>query len=297
MKTQYTSQGHLRQNQSFQYHYISREKLSSQELHDLQRTFQYLKIIVIDEISMVGDLTFHDLYVRLQQIMQCPEPFGGVSILTVGDFMQLPPVKQKSIFKECETRSYAVLGMHLWKDFFKLHSLTTIVRQVEDKQLAELLSRVRVGKQTEEDIAFLSSMEHTDTQNWPDNHVRLFITNALADEHNSSTLNSLPSEKFDIKAKDSVKDARRNTVSISVPDDKTVSQTKGLPKMLTVCVGARVMLTKNIDISDHLVNGASGIIVYPHFSKHSPLNGEIYVSVSIMILHLPLLKLYKRQKN
>ena len=103
-------------------------------------------------------------------------------------------------------------------------------------------------------------------------------------------LNSLPSEKFDIKAKDSVKDTRRNTVSISVPDDKTVSQTKGLPKMLTVCVGARVMLTKNIDISDHLVNGASGIIVYPHFSKHSPLNGEIYVSVSIMILHLPLLK-------
>ena len=105
----------------------------------------------------------------------------------------------------------------------------------------------------------------------------MFITNALADEHNSFTLNSLPSEKFDIKAKDSVKDARRNTVSISVPDDKTVSQTKGLPKMLTVCVGARVMLTKNIDISDHLVNGASGIIVYPHFSKHSPLNGEIYV--------------------
>ena len=256
---------------------ISRGKLSSQELHDLQRTFQYLKIIVIDEISMVGDYTFYDLYVRLQQIMQCPEPFGGLSILTVGDFMQLPPVKQKSIFKEYDTRSYAVLGMHLWKDFFKLHSLTTIVRQVEDKRLAELLSRVRVGKQTEEDITFLSSMEHTDTQNWPDHHVRLFITNALADDHNSSTLNSLPSEKILIEAKDSIKDARRNTVSISVPDDKSVSETKGLPKTLTVCVGARVMLTKNIDISDHLVNGASGIIVYPHFSKHSPLNGEIYV--------------------
>ena len=256
---------------------ISRGKLSSQELHDLQRTYQYLKIIVIDEISMVGDFTFYDLYVRLQQIMQTAEPFGGLSILTVGDFLQLPPVKQKSIFKEYEARSYAALGMHLWKDFFKLHSLTTIVRQVEDTQLAELLSRVRVGKQTKDDIAFLSSMEHTNTQNWPAHHVKLFITNALADEHNNATLNSLPSEKIVIKAKDSVKDTRKNTVSVTVPDDKSVSETKGLPKTLTVCVGARVMLTKNIDISDHLVNGATGIICFLHFSKHSPLNGEIYV--------------------
>ena len=38
--------------------------------------------------------------------MQNLLPFGGVSLLLVGDFLQLPPVNQKSVFMKPRKRSY-----------------------------------------------------------------------------------------------------------------------------------------------------------------------------------------------
>ena len=91
--------------------------------------------------------------------------FGGVCILTFGDFLQLPPVKQSPVFSDRKPGSYGALALHLWKDFFKLNELTVIVRQVQDPQFAALLSRLRIGDHTTEDVAAIKAMEHTDTQN------------------------------------------------------------------------------------------------------------------------------------
>ena len=256
-------------------HFITKENVK--ELKD-KKVIQNLDTILIDEISMVGDFSFYDLHVRLQEIMTNNDAFGGICILTVGDFLQLPPVKQDPVFSDRKPGSYGALALHLWKDFFKLHELTVIVRQVEDPQFAELLSRIRTGDHTTEDVVFIKSLEHTSTDNWPEKHVRLFLTNRLTDQFNQEVLSSLPSEKIVISAKDSVKDSTTKRCSVVVPDDMPISSTAGLPAKLTVCVGARILLTANLDISDHLVNGSTGTVVFLHFSKHhSPLNGEIYV--------------------
>ena len=73
--------------------------------------------------------------------MQKSSPFGGVSLLVVGDFLQLPPVNQKGVSKKPSKGSYRSLNGWLWEKF-QLHVLVEIVRQSSDPDFAQLLNRV-----------------------------------------------------------------------------------------------------------------------------------------------------------
>ncbi|CAB4033345.1 ATP-dependent DNA helicase PIF1 [Paramuricea clavata] len=66
--------------------------LNSDRLNTIRSKLRNLKIIFIDEISMVGSGMFNFLNLRLQQILGSKLPFGGVSFITVGDLFQLQPV-------------------------------------------------------------------------------------------------------------------------------------------------------------------------------------------------------------
>ena len=67
--------------------------LSNEQLHNYRLKYNYLKVLLVDEISMTGQLTFNDLNKRFQIIKDNELRFGGVSLLLIGDFLQLPPVK------------------------------------------------------------------------------------------------------------------------------------------------------------------------------------------------------------
>ena len=55
---------------------------------------------------MIGRETFGYLDLALKAIMQNLSPFGGVSVLFEGDFLQLPPVNQKGVFMKPSKGSY-----------------------------------------------------------------------------------------------------------------------------------------------------------------------------------------------
>ena len=64
--------------------------------------FQQMKLMVTDEVSMVGSPRFHDINLRLRKIMHGDlqkYDFGDISMLLVGDLYQLPPVMQCPIFQ------------------------------------------------------------------------------------------------------------------------------------------------------------------------------------------------------
>ena len=259
---------------------IPRKKLTDKELHDFQQLYQYLKVLVIDEISMIGDKTLYDLDKYLRLIKSNDTVYGGVSILTVGDFFQLPPVKMDPVYYDNKS-NYTALAPHLWKDYFQIIELNKQVRQVLDPPFAELVNRVRTGDHTQADIQSLKAMENTDTQSWPKDHTRLFLTNRLVKQFNDNALTSIQSEKFVIPARDSFKDEETKICPVTIPESLSVSSTAGLPRVLTVCVGARVLLTVNLDISDHLVNGSTGTIVHIYLGKGNPLSGIIYVKFDL----------------
>lgn len=110
-----------------------------------------LKAIFIDEISMVGCGMFNFKSLRLQEITGVRAPFGGISVIAVGDLFQLKPVMDKLIFSQ-PNAEYGPNAANLWKDNFSLFELTQIMRQKDDKSFAELLNRLIEGNHTDQDI-------------------------------------------------------------------------------------------------------------------------------------------------
>ena len=66
----------------------------------LRLTLADLKLIIIDEISMVGNTTLLHIHQRLKDIFATTSSllFAGISIIVVGDLCQLPPIRKRFVF-------------------------------------------------------------------------------------------------------------------------------------------------------------------------------------------------------
>ena len=136
-------------NRGFQYYTLETDRLNT-----IRAQLRKLKVIFIDEISMVGNGMFNFLNLRLQQIMGNKSPFGNLSLITVGDSFQLKPVFDKWIFENTND-SYSPLATNIWEEYFTLFELTEIMKQKDDKDFAELLNRLTEGKHNQNDIKVL----------------------------------------------------------------------------------------------------------------------------------------------
>jgi len=130
--------------------------LDTEKLNTLRVKYRNLKVIFIDEISMVGHDMLNFINLRLQQIMGTTQVFGGVSMILIGDLCQLQPVGDGWIFNDL-TSAYGPLATNLWKQYFFIYELTEIMRQKDDQLFATMLNRLREGKQTEADLELLKS--------------------------------------------------------------------------------------------------------------------------------------------
>ena len=93
------------------------------------------------------------LDLRLQSITQKDVPFGGIGLFFFGDLMQLKPIMGHWIFQEPSNQNFT--GTHLIDPRWKMFSCVVLEknhRQGEDKDYAELLNKIRIGKFDEEDL-------------------------------------------------------------------------------------------------------------------------------------------------
>ena len=123
-----------------------------------QEIYRHLKVIIIDEVSLIGNSALYYTYRRLQEIMHNDKPFGGVNVICVGDLFQLQPVMDHWIFKQLNNNGYGMMSENSWQKYIKCYELDEIMRQKDDKPWAELLNRLREGNHTEMDISTLKSM-------------------------------------------------------------------------------------------------------------------------------------------
>ena len=136
-------------------HFSLSDKLRDQKI----RIMKNLKLVIIDEISMVKADMLYQLDLRLQELKEkVGKPFGGLSILAFGDLMQLAPTIGRYVFDEPANPDFRITRTldNRWHMFSSI-LLEKNHRQGKDKQYADLLNRVRIGEHTEKDLELLGS--------------------------------------------------------------------------------------------------------------------------------------------
>lgn len=237
------------------------------------------EILVIDEISMMSEVTLDIISEVGKKIRKNSKPFGGLQVIFTGDFLQIKPVNGNFAFYS-----------DVWCDLdLQTIQLTTSYR-FTDKIYSDLLLRVRIGKQTQEDIKLLQTRVgayEEFKQNYKLGDIKptkLYSTNSYVDCHNTRELNELDGQMFTYESTDktihlSEKNAnemklkdkndsgilgkkKRNFIKLSDAKIKECIEILSTlaNKKLSFKVNCQVMLTRNLDIENSLGNGSRGII-------------------------------------
>ena len=197
---------------------------------------------IIDEVSMLSGPTLRAAESISRRIRECDEPWGGMRVIAVGDFAQLPPVNPFS-----QTKEWAFLDEVWEQSQFKHVALNEIMRTSGDKFL-KVLNSIRDGRVTSEVTTFLNARA-TDLPEIFDG-TRLFARKDNVDRYNFQHLEQLEGETRSFETIYSGKAREIENFKKHAP----------IPDVIHLKEGALVMLRQN-DPERRWVNGSLGHIV------------------------------------
>lgn len=223
-------------------------------------------VLIIDEISMMSPefLEYADKVLRANR--NFPDLcMGGIQVIFVGDFGQLPPVT---------TDSRRIFESKLWGEMIRPHQIIELVEPMRqtNRSFFDLLCRCRVGKMTKADHELMRSRIDAKLPELEGiEPTRLFPTNRAADSLNYRELQKLDESKgiASYTLRKGFFNSRRQLNRASTDKERTKLQ-RELTKLvenapvrdgLELRVGAQVMLTWNMDVDAGLANGTRGVVI------------------------------------
>lgn len=216
-----------------------------------------IRVLVIDEVSMLDSVNIEDVNNVLQVIHKNDLPFGGIQVVFVGDFFQLPPVSKD------RTAQFAFEAESWGRANLTICYLTEQHRQ-SDAEFLEILTAMRNGNMTDAHKDRLNACQRAEK---PD--TILFTHNADVDTLNNIELAKLPGEKHVFKMESGGVPLLVNALK------------KGClsPEILELKIGATVMFTRN-RFDEGYVNGSIGK-VFDFTADGAPvvemLNGRLII--------------------
>lgn len=198
--------------------------------------------VIIDEISMIPGDALMIAEALAREARESKLPWGGMRVIAVGDFAQLPPVT-----KERQQRDWAFLNP-VWEQSGFQVCLLSHNQRVQDDEFLDVLHDVRHGFVSQRVQNFLDGhvREHDETDLAP----RLFPRRAQADEYNIFRLREIPEEEIEI---DSIYFGSERHVGI-------LMRSAPVPVKLTLKIGCHVLFLQN-DPQKRWVNGTRGQVV------------------------------------
>ncbi|XP_022916296.2 ATP-dependent DNA helicase PIF1 [Onthophagus taurus] len=209
------------------------------------KNWRKCKHLIIDEVSMIDAQFFEKIESVARHVRNNTKPFGGLQLILCGDFFQLPPVKRD--IKKNE--AIFCFQTPVWKDCVDRTFELTIVHRQSDEGFVKILNSIRIGKVTDEITSVLTSTAKHKIEENGILATRLCSHTNDANVINESRLKALTGESKIFQAQDS-----------DPTSTKHLDQSTPVPGKLILKVGAQVMLLKNINVTNGLVNGARGVI-------------------------------------
>ncbi len=222
----------------------------------LVRRARSTHVLIIDEISMLSSSTLSAVDAACQALRGSHAPFGGMQIVLVGDFFQLPPIVRRDEWsdrgerffsEEEENRSHFAFSSRSWRALDLIVCYLSEQHRQEDSTFLEILSAIRQGRSTESHRKTLLSRR---TVLNAESLTALFPHNIDVDRVNATALSKLPGKTHEF------------WIERTGPDALTAQLIRGClsPETLALKEGARVMFTKN-NFPEEFVNGTTGTVV------------------------------------
>ncbi|MCW8953553.1 MAG: AAA family ATPase, partial [Sulfurimonas sp.] len=170
----------------------------------LQTRFSKLKILIIDEISMVSPEMFSAMDKILRAFKKNDTPFGGVQTILSGDFFQLPPISKIAKDKRFAWQSSS------WKELeLKTCYLEEKFRQ-DDNVLISILDEIRSGNVSSNSYDILNSRHHKDLD-IDFTPTKLYTHNIDVDRINNDELSKIknPAHLFKYKSEGTAKNIEK----------------------------------------------------------------------------------------
>lgn len=214
----------------------------------LVRRIGKTKILIIDEISMLAARTLA-MVDQVCRLLKGEEslPFGGIQVVFVGDFFQLPPVfkNEKNMFGNSEPQF--AYQSPVWGEAKPVVCYLHEQHRQEDKNFLDVLTALRRGEITNQHLAHLEKRMVNNNDKIPDGITQLFPHNENVDRINDAELAKLNTlgRIYKMKAKGAphlIEALKKSCLS---------------PETLALKIGAKVMFTKN-SLEGEFVNGTTG---------------------------------------
>ncbi|CAM5136673.1 unnamed protein product [Eretmochelys imbricata] len=200
--------------------------------------------LIIDEISMVEGKFFDKLEAVARAVRKRDDPFGGIQLIICGDFLQLPPVSKGN-----EETKFCFQAKS-WRKCIHVNMELTEVRRQTEKSFISLLRTVRLGRCTDEVTKQLMQTATNRVERDGILATRLCTHRDDVELTNERRLQQLPGEMHSYEAVDS------DPMLV-----KAIDAQCPVSRCIQLKPGAQVILTKNLDVSRGLVNGARGVVV------------------------------------
>lgn len=224
-----------------------KETLSEAELDQIAskehvaRRILKTNILIIDEISMLSAHVLSMVDRVCKEVKRRPEPFGGMQVVLVGDFFQLPPISRGG------SAPFA-FESPVWKDLNPVVCYLTEQYRQEDSAFLAMLGSIRTQEADHTTASFILARE-TETSEEHDDIPRLFTHNVDVDRLNAERLAKLEGRAVSFGMQGTgapvlVEALKRGCLS---------------PESLTLKEGAVVMGTKNLPQLG-LWNGTLGVV-------------------------------------
>ena len=209
----------------------------------LAKRLNAAKVLIIDEVSMLDGKILEMVDLVTKTIRRSEEPFGGLQVVLVGDFFQLPPISGFG-----EPAAQFCFDSPAWARLNPLVCYLSEQHRQEDMAFLATLSAIRRGD-VEESVYECLEERRTSPAEYPEGVPQLYTHNVDVDRKNQEALALLSarSHRFEMLSQ-----GKHNLVE---------QMKKGClsPEALELKEGASVMFTKN-NFEAGYVNGTLGVV-------------------------------------